>query len=161
MGCDMKTEKGTSVSRTTDEAKTNIIASIEFAVHASLHEEYVESDFVHSILGKIFAKSKDSADEEDAGCIKASLAQFGEAMDHGISTERLGDGIDGSIAEYWERLFDLDTGYLREEIQDEYETSACDLLIIDCMEIRPKWRGVGVGRLPSTGLSTFSVLVAG
>jgi hypothetical protein len=159
MGCDMKTEKGTSVSRTTDEAKTNIVASIEFAVRASLHEEYVESDFVHSILGKIFAKSEDSADEEDAGCIKASLVQFGEAMDHGISTERLGDGIDGSIAEYWERLFNLDTGYWREEIQDEYEASACDLLIIDCMEIRPKWRGMGVG--PAAVDRTIDIFGAG
>jgi hypothetical protein len=159
MGCDMKTEKGTSVSRTTDEAKTNIIASIEFAVRAPLHEEYVESDFVHSILGKIFAKSEDSADEEDAGCIEASLVQFGEAMDHGISTERLGDGIDGSIAEYWERLFDLDTGSWREEIQDEYEASACDLLIIDCMEIRPKWRGMGIG--PATVDRTIDIFGAG
>ena len=58
---------------------------------------------------------------------------------------RLGDGIEGSIAEYWELLFDLETGYWREEIQDEYEVSGCDLLIIDCMEIRPKWRGMGVG----------------
>lgn len=159
MGCEMKTEKRTSVSRPTDEAKTNMIASIDFAVHASLHEEYVESDFVYSILGKIFAKSEDSADEEDAGCIKASLVQFGEAMDHGISTERLGDGIDGSIAEYWERLFDLDTGYWREEIQDEYEASPCDLLIIDCMEIRPKWRGMGVG--PAAVDRTIDIFGAG
>lgn len=136
-----------------------MIASIDFAVHASLHEEYVESDFVYSILGKIFAKSEDSADEEDAGCIKASLVQFGEAMDHGISTERLGDGIDGSIAEYWERLFDLDTGYWREEIQDEYEASPCDLLIIDCMEIRPKWRGMGVG--PAAVDRTIDIFGAG
>ena len=157
--CDMKTEKGTSVSRTTDEAKTNIVASIEFAVRASLHEEYVESDFVHSILGRIFAKSEDSADEEDAGCIKASLVQFGEAMDHGISTERLGDGIDGSIAEYWALLFDFETGYWREEIQDEYEASACDLLIIDCMEIRPKWRGMGVG--PAAVDRTIDIFGAG
>jgi GNAT superfamily N-acetyltransferase len=155
----MKTEKGTSVSRTTDEAKNNMVASIEFAVRSLLHEECVESDFVHSILGKIFAKSEDSADEEDAGCIKASLVQFGEAMDHGISIERLGDGFDGSIAEYWERLFDLDTGYWREEIQDEYEASACDLLIIDCMEIRPKWRGTGVG--PAAVDRTIDIFAAG
>jgi hypothetical protein len=145
MGCDMKIEKGTAVSRTTDEAKTNIIASIEFAVRASLHEEYADSDFVHSILGRVSAKSEDLGDEEDAGYIRASLVQFGEAMDHGISTDRLGDGIEGSIAEYWELLFDLETGYWREEIRDEYEASGCDLLIIDCVEIRPRWRGMGVG----------------
>ena len=62
-------------------------------------------------------------------------------MDHGINTERLGDDIEGSIAEYWELLFDLETGYWKEEIQDEYEVSGSDLLIIDCMEIRPGWRG--------------------
>jgi hypothetical protein len=140
----MKIEKATAGSGTTED-KRNIVASIEFGVRASLHEEYVDADFVHSILGKISAKSEDRGNEEDVGYIKASLVQFGEAMDHGISTERLGDGIDGNIAEYWELLLDLETGYWREEIQDEYEASACDLLIIDCMEIRPKWRGMGVG----------------
>jgi GNAT superfamily N-acetyltransferase len=141
----MKTEKETAVSRKTGETKTNLVASIEFAVRASLREEYTDADFVHSILGRVFAKSEDLGDKEDAGYIKASLVQFGEGMDHGISTDRLGDGIEGSIAEYWELLFDLETGYWREDIQDEYEASACDLLIIDCMEIRPKWRGMGVG----------------
>jgi hypothetical protein len=52
-------------------------------------------------LGKISAKSEDYESEEDAGYINASLVQFGEALDHGISTERIGDGIDGCIAEYW------------------------------------------------------------
>ena len=139
----MKIEKGIAVSRTTDEAKTNIVASIELAVSASLREEYADSDFVHSIVGRVSAKSHDFEEGEDAGYIKASLVQFGEAMDHGISTDRLGDGIEGSIAEYWELLFDLETGYWREEIQDEYEASGCDLLIIDCMEIRPKMAGNG------------------
>jgi hypothetical protein len=144
MRCDMKSEKATAGSETT-EAKRNIVASIEFAVRAQLHEEYVDADFVHSIRGKISAKSDDRGNEEDVGYIKASLVQFGEAMDHGVSTERLGDGIDGNIAEYWELLFDLDTGCWKEEVQDEYEVSGCDLLIIDCMEISPKFRGTGVG----------------
>jgi len=141
----MKTEKEAAVSWKTDETKTNIVASVEFTVRASLREEYVDADFVHSILGRVFVKSEDLRDEEDAGYLRASLVQFGEAMDHGVSTERLGDGIEGSIAEYWELLFDLETGYWTEEIQDEYEPSGCDLLIIDCVEIRPRWRGLGVG----------------
>jgi hypothetical protein len=144
MRCDMKIEKATGRSGT-NEAKRNIVASIEFAVRASLHEEYVDADFVHSILGKISAKSEERGNEEDVGYIRASLVQFGEAMDHGFSTERLGDGIDGNIAEYWELLFDLNTGRWKEEVQDEYEASGCDLLIIDCMEISPKFRGTGIG----------------
>jgi hypothetical protein len=141
----MKIEKATAGSGTKTEAKRSILASIEFAVRASLREVYVEADFVHSILGKISAKSEDRGDEEDVGYIKASLVQFGEAMDHGISTERLGDGIDANIAEYWELLFDLDTGCWKEEVRDEYETSGCDLLIVDCMEISPEFRRTGVG----------------
>ena len=141
----MKIEKEAAVSRKTDKTKTNIVASIEFAVRTSLRKEYIDADFVHSILGRVFAKSEDMGEEEDAGYIRASLVQFGEAMDHGIGTERLGDGIEGSIAEYWELLFDLETGYWREEIQDEYEASECDLLIINCIEIRPRLRGLGLG----------------
>lgn len=115
----MKIEKEAAVSRRTDETKTNMVASIEFAVRASLREEYVDADFVHPILGRVFAKSEDLGDEEDAGYIKASLVQFGEGLDHGISTDRLGDGIEGSIAECWELLFDLETGYWREECQQK------------------------------------------
>ena len=140
----MKSEKASAGSRTTNVAERNILASIEFTVRASLHEEYVDTDFVHSILGKISAKSGDRGDEEDVGYIRASLVQFAEAMDHGISPERLGDGIDGNIAEYWELLFDVDTGCWKEEVQDEYEASGCDLLIIDCVEISPKFRGTGI-----------------
>jgi hypothetical protein len=57
------------------------------------------------------ARKDRRCDPEDAGYIKASLVQFGEAIDHGISSERLGDGIDGCIAEYWEFLYDSETGY--------------------------------------------------
>jgi hypothetical protein len=141
----MKIKKTTTSAGTTNAANRNIVASIEFAIRASLHEEYFETDFVHSILGKISDRSEDRGDQADVGYIKASLVQFGDAMDHGISTERLGDGIDGNIAEYWELLFDSDTGYWKDEVQDEFEASGCDLLIIDCMEISPKFRGTGVG----------------
>ena len=141
----MKIKKATSGSETMNNATRNIVARMEFNLRASLHKEYVDADFVHPILGKISAQSEGRGEEEDAGYVKASLVQFGEAMDCGISTERLGDGIDGNIAEYWELLFDLNTGCWKEEVQDEYEATGCDLLIIDSMEIRPKFRGMGVG----------------
>src|SRR4051812_49085810 len=102
MRCDMTIKKATADSWTTDQVDTDIVASIEFALRASLREEYIDTDFVQSILGRISATSEDNGNEEDAGYLKASLVQFGEALDHGISTERIGDGIDGCIAEYWE-----------------------------------------------------------
>ena len=48
----MKIAKEAAVSRERDETKTKLVASIEFAVRASMHEEYVDGDFVHSILGQ-------------------------------------------------------------------------------------------------------------
>jgi hypothetical protein len=91
----MKTEKEAAVSQKTEETKTNIVANVEFTVRASLREEYVDADFVHSISGRVLVKCEDLRDEEDAGYIKASLVQFGEAMDHGISTERLEETASG------------------------------------------------------------------
>jgi hypothetical protein len=73
MRCDMKTEKEAAISRESNETNTNIVASIEFAVRASLREEYSDADFAHSILGRVFAKSEDLGKEEDAGYIRASL----------------------------------------------------------------------------------------
>lgn len=52
----MKTEREAAVSRKTDKTKTNIIASVDFTVRASLREEYVDADFVHSILGRVFRR---------------------------------------------------------------------------------------------------------
>ncbi len=141
----MQTEKVAAVDSKKSESNADLDPRIEFVVRASLPEDYVDTDFVHPIIGRIFAKIEDDGGERETGYIRASLVQFGVAMDHGISTDRLGDGIDGSIAEYWEHLFDLDSGYWKEQIQRDYEPLECDLLIIDCVEVHPKLRGHGIG----------------
>lgn len=141
----MQTEKAAAVDSKKSESNPDLDPRIEFVVRASLPEDYVDTDFVHPIVGRILAKIEDDGAERETGYIRASLVQFGEAMDHGISTDRLGDGIDGNIAEYWERLFDLDSGCWKEQIQRDYEPLECNLLIIDCVEIHPKLRGHGIG----------------
>jgi hypothetical protein len=120
----------------------DVVASVEFVLRAELHES-AETDFVHSIAGRIIAEPEGGG-KEDAGQLGASLVQFGEALDHGISAERLGDGISGDISEYWENLFDVETGYPKEEIQNEFELADLDLLIIDYVAIQPKFRGLGI-----------------
>jgi predicted GNAT family acetyltransferase len=159
MRCPMQTAKTVAVDSKRSESSAGLDPRVEFVVCASLHEDYVDADFVRSIMGRIFAKIEDDGEEKETGYIRASLVQFGEATDHGISTERLGDGIDGNIAEYWEHLFDLDTGYWKEEIHGEFEALECDLLIIDCVEIHPKLRGRGIG--PSVIDRTIDIFGAG
>jgi hypothetical protein len=139
--------KSTETSTGTHEksgSNSNVVTSVEFVLRAELHEP-VETDFVHSITGRIIAESE-ARGEEDAGNIRASLIQFSEALDHGISAERLGDGISGDIAEYWEHLFDPETGHPKEEIQNEFETVDLDLLIIDNIVIHPKFRRLGIAQ---------------
>jgi len=139
----MQLRKGLADGHQDTESNENVVASIEFVLRAPLHDS-IEADFVHSITGKIVAEPR-SGEEEDAGRIGASLVQFGRALDRGISTERVGDGISGDISEYWEHLFDVETGYLKEQIQNEYEVIDLDLLIVDYVEAYPRFRGLGIG----------------
>ena len=138
----MKSTKTLTDRREESGSNENVVASVEFAVRTELHDA-IETDFVHSIVGRIIAEPESRGNEE-AGHIGASLVQFGEALDHGISAERLGDGISGDISEYWEQLFDVETGYPKEEIQNEFEVVDLDLLIIDNIAIYPEFRGLGI-----------------
>jgi hypothetical protein len=138
----MKSTKTLAERRKETDSDENVVASVEFVIRTEL-DDSVETDFVHSILGRITAEPEGRG-KEDAGHIGASLVQFGEALNHGISAERLGDGISGDISEYWEHLFDVETGYPKEEIQNEFEMVDLDLLIIDHIEIHPKFRGLRI-----------------
>jgi hypothetical protein len=138
----MKPTKILADSRHEIGSNENVVASVEFVIRAELHES-VETDFVHSIAGRIIAEPAHRG-KENAGRIGASLVQFCAALDHGITAERLGDGISGDISEYWEHLFDIETGYPKEEIQNEFEVVDLDLLIIDCVAIYPEFRGLGI-----------------
>lgn len=120
-----------------------VTASIEFVLHAALRDP-VDEDFVHSIVGKIIAETQEIA-EQEAGHLEAMLVQFDDALDHGIDTFRLGDGFSGEISEYWECLFDVETGYLKRDLQADYEVLSMDLLIIEHLELQPKFRGLGLG----------------
>src|SRR5260370_14838871 len=143
----MTIRKPTTINIPKPRCDRDFAASVNFTLRGSLHENCVEADFVHSIVGRIVAEPENGG-EEDAGRIGAFLVQFGEALDHGISTEGLGDDISGDISEYWERLFDSETGYLKGDEQDEYQDAGLDLLILDCVELYPKFRGVGIGASP-------------
>jgi hypothetical protein len=138
----MRPTKTLTETRKGTDSDKSVVASVEFLLRAELHES-VETNFVHSIAGRIIAE-QESLGREDGGRIGASLVQFGEALDQGISAERLGDGISGDISEYWEHLFDVETGYLKEEIQNEFEVVDLNLLIIDYVAIYPEFRGLRI-----------------
>lgn len=118
---------------------------IEFKLSASLLEDPVAKDFLHEISGLILARYDDDENGEEAGKFHVSLVQFNEAMKAGIDTLSIGDGISGEVAQYWECLFDMNSGHLKPDIRVEYDTVGCNLLIIDFIEVYPKFRGHGIG----------------
>jgi GNAT superfamily N-acetyltransferase len=127
------------------EPKESKVVTINFNLKMRLTEDYQPSDFLQSIVGQLSVQSVQDEHPEKAGCITASLLQFGDAMDHGITADQLGDGISGDVAEYWELLFDVETGHWKTEIQDQFEIDRTDLLILDCIEIHPPFRRQGIG----------------
>ncbi len=129
------------------EAEKRIDPRLELTLNMALRESPGANDFIQAIHGRIFAEYDQHDGEQMGGYINASLLQFADALEHGISLDQLGDGISGDIAEYWELLFDLETGRWKNELQTEFEIDRTDLLIIDCIELRPRLRGHGVGML--------------
>ena len=96
---------------------------------------------VHSIAGRIIAE-RENRGEQDAGQISASLVQFGEALDHGISAEKASEMASLVTSQTPGHLFYVETGYPKEEIQNEFEVVDLDLLIIDYVVIYPEYRGL-------------------
>lgn len=124
--------------------QTAFEARVRFTLTAALRESYVANDFLHSISGKVLAGCGDER-EVRAGYITASLVRFGRAMDHGVTPDRLGDGISGDIAGYWEQLFDVEAGKWKAALQEPFEIVGDDLLVIDCIEVYPRFRGHQIG----------------
>ena len=117
---------------------------VDFTLTAVLHEQCVAEDFLHSITGRIWVQDENGKRDRSAGYVNATLAQFG-ALDQDVNALSLGDGIAGTVADYWEQLFDVETGHWNEELQEEFEAVGRDLLIIDCVEIDREFRGRGIG----------------
>lgn len=129
------------------EAEKRIDPRLELTLNIALRESPAANDFIQTIQGRIFVQYDQDDSEQMAGSINASLLQFSDALEHGVTADQIGDSISGDIAEYWELLFDPETGRWKDELQNEFEIIQIDLLIIDCIELQPRLRGHGVGML--------------
>jgi hypothetical protein len=129
------------------EPEKQINLRLEITLNMVLRESLAAGDFIQSIHGRILVQYDQDESEQTAGYVNASLLQFGDALEHGVSPDQLGDGISGDFAEYWEMLFDPDTGRWKDELQTEFDIDRTDLLVIDCIETQHKLRGHGVGLL--------------
>jgi len=127
------------------ELDEELIAEVAFTIVASLHQDHGGGEnFLHEIFGKISVRNVDDETEEEAGEVRATLVQFSEAQAHGISSRVLGDGYSQEISRYWGELFDLDKDEFKTEIQKGWQTEGWDLLIVDAVQILPKFEKSGI-----------------
>ena len=142
----LSTSKRRHGGKTSDPSKRELYRiRIDFTLTAVLHEQCVAEDFLHSITGRIWVHDENGKRDRSVGYINATLAQFGGALDQDVEAISLGDGITGTVSDYWEQLFDVETGHWKKELQEEFEAVGWDLLIIDCIEIDREFRGRGIG----------------
>ncbi len=76
----MKPTKTLANSRETD-SNENVVASVEFVIRTELHDS-VETDFVHSILGRITAEPEGRG-KEDAGHLIVARMRLAEGHSRG------------------------------------------------------------------------------
>ena len=72
MRCPMQSEKTAAVASKKSESNTALNPRVEFVVHASLNDNYVDTDFVQFIMGKIFAKIDVDSKEKETGSVLPS-----------------------------------------------------------------------------------------
>jgi predicted GNAT family acetyltransferase len=147
-GCqkELSTSKRRHGGKTSSLSKSELYRiKVDFSLTAVLHEQCVAEDFLHSINGRIWVQDENGKRDRSVGYINATLVQFGGAVDQDVNALSLGDGITGTVADYWEQLFDVETGHWKKELQEEFEALGLDLLIIDCIEIDREFRGRGLG----------------
>jgi hypothetical protein len=122
--------------------------STQIAVETFIPLEPTEpDDLIVDLDCKILLSgSSDGEDDIEAGHIKAyrvHLALAGEHYSH--SPRDIMDAHSQEVAEYIELLDD--DGNLREDLRDQFDVFGSDLLILHKAEIKPEYRGSGLGLL--------------
>jgi GNAT superfamily N-acetyltransferase len=82
---------------------------------------------------------------------------MGEARDRDFPLEILFDGFDQTLADCYGEILDPESGELDEALSwDGYFSNGSDLLVIEKVEVLPKYRGKGIGlKILRKTLETF------
>jgi len=72
---------------------------------------------------------------------------LGLACNYGQHPFDIFDAHSDNLLAYYEAVFDPETGDIREVIDDQFECTGSDLLIVDSIVLERKWRGLKLGLL--------------
>ncbi|MBL6991616.1 MAG: hypothetical protein ISR65_17660 [Bacteriovoracaceae bacterium] len=111
--------------------------------------------FVTNIDGRIFLpelEDEQTDDEDPIGSVYCYVIQVQEIVNYGVELIDVFESIDDELFEYYTCLFSQNR--YKDSLSEIAEPGlGLDLLIVDYLEINPKWRGTGLGLI--AGLRTL------
>lgn len=113
----------------------------------SLHPDGEPTDFVSTYTGVIRCTRDKDGKVVKVGKVKAYRIHADLAQENGVSVFEACDAHSQEMLEIYESLFDIDTDDLKEEVRDQFDGFASDVLILDYVLLSPRWRGLKLGLL--------------
>ena len=115
--------------------------SVTFSLKRNLAGSLQEpDDYIVNISGRIYG------DEEEVGRMKGYIIQVERAFENKQDLFEACGAHSQTAEDYYEALFDIDTGEIKECIQEQLDFfQAGDILILDRIEVLPAYRKRGLG----------------
>ena len=115
--------------------------SVTFSLKRNLAGSLQEpDDYIVNISGRIYG------DEEEVGRMKGYIIQVERALENKQDLFEACGAHSQTVEDYYEALFDIDTGEIKECIQEQLDFfQAGDILILDRIEVLPAYRKRGLG----------------
>ena len=118
---------------------------IHFSISRDLSPDGSVEDYIVNVPGSIYLE-----DEEELGSFYGHIIQVDRALNE---EQYLFEACDAhshsqTLTQYYEALFDFDSDEIKESITKQWQKDvliSSDILIVDRVEVRPEYRGHGLG----------------
>lgn len=111
-----------------------------------LHPEMEPDQFISSYQSVIRAEGNDGVLHR-AGRTQAWRVHMGLATNQGKSLLAVFDAHSQPMRDLYAALFDPESDYFTEPIIHQFQAMDSDLLVLDCVVLHPRWRGLKIDHL--------------
>src|SRR4051794_2027510 len=126
--------------------------SLTVQATASIHPDGEPSDFITEYDGVLYCCRDEDGKVTKVGRVHAYRLHADLAANAGESLFDVCDCHSQWMADLYGELFDHEDNDLRPDVRDQFDGFDADLLILDYVVLRPKWRGLRVGLLAARKL---------
>jgi hypothetical protein len=111
------------------------------------------SQYVRTYEGTIWGGIDEEADDQcpddqELGTIRVHIVERDRAVNEGESLFEVMDCVSSETLELYEELVDSKTGYWKDQVEqllDENRRSYPNFMLIECVELKPEYRGHEIG----------------